>query len=296
MGVRVVGCDSEKSRRNNKAFKIAQMEGYHPKQRCNNSNCPVHGAIDGPYRNSNLGPRQQSESIEDSDSSSDEVYFKMPKAQGGDARVPDAWQQPDQSLGVLHPVPGELYQAYWTSHRSWYPVTVLPWGDLGKVGLSGSLDETDLFKKKLPTCFAVEKSRDGLRTVGWKKEFGSHQRRAYERKFPCMFFEGNSAVLQDEESPRPVPDNLAWVMARHLRPIDFHHPEIHFFNEIGLEEAKAFRQRVIMLKNKQTRETARFSQPLADDDSDVFDVYEVSNDLPAKETAGMAMEALTGAL
>lgn len=296
MGVRVVGCDSEKSRRNNKVFKLAQREGYHPKKRCNNSNCPVDGPIDDPYRHSNSGSRQQSENIEDSELSSDEVYFKMLKGQGDDVRVPDSWQQLDQSSGVLHPVPGELYQAYWASHRSWYPVTVLPWGDLGEVGMSGSLDETDLFMKQLPTCFAVEKSQDGLRTVGWKKEFESHQRRAYERKFPCMFFEGKSAVLQDEESPRPVPDNLAWVMARNLREIDYHHPEIHFFNETGLEEAKAFRQRVIMLKSKGTIETARFSQSLVDDDSDIFDVYEVSSHLPANETVGMAMEALTAAL
>ncbi|KAG6363519.1 hypothetical protein INS49_008620 [Diaporthe citri] len=267
LGVRVVGCDPGKRKRNNDAFDRAVGQGYRPSRRCNNRDCPVHAPVDGPHRHSNSGQRQ-SEDLEDSDSDSDEAYSEMPKSQRGDARAHELWQQLDPSPTVLDPIPGEIYQAYWASDHSWYPVAVLPWGDLRGVGLAGSLDETALFNMSLPTCFAVEETQDGLRIVGWKRDFELHHRRVSERKFPCMFFEGISAVLpRDEGSPQP--QNLAWVMAKHLRPINYRHLDGQFLKEDGLDEAKAFRQRVIMLKSKATQEPPRFSPPLVDDGIDL---------------------------
>lgn len=185
----------------------------------------------------------------------------MPKGKGSEARAPKVGQQPHPSPIVWEPVPGEIYQAYWASDHSWYPVAVLPWGDLSEVGLAGSLDETVLFKEQLPTCFAVEDSQDGLRIVGWKRDFELHRRRDSEREFPCMFFGGISAVLsRDEEPSRPI-HNLAWVEAKHLRPINYRHPDGHMFNETGLDEAKAFRERVVMLKSKATGEPRTDRRP-----------------------------------
>lgn len=294
LGVRVVGCDAGKSSRNNDAFDRAVGHGYRPSQRCNNRDCPVHAPVGGSHRHSNSVQRQQPEDLEDSDSHSDGAYPEMPKGQRGDARAQELWQQSDPSPTVLDPIPGEIYQAYWSSDHSWYPVTVLPWGDLREVGLVGTLDETDLFKEKLPTCFNVQESQDGLRIVGWKRDFELHQRRVSERKFPCIFFEGISAALpRDEESQQPI-RNLAWVMTKHLRPINYRHPDGQFLNEAGLDEARAFKERVIMLKSKGAQEPLRFSQPLVEDDSDVAGGREtVSSCASTQETKQMAMEALT---
>lgn len=296
LGVRIVDCNKEKQKRNNNSFERAKEQGYVAIRRCHNQDCPKHGTIDGPHSDFNPGQRQQSEGLEDSESGLNGVYFKMPKGQRGDTRAVEVRQQPNLSSAVLDPIPGELYQAYWTSERCWYPVTVLPWGNLREIGLAGSLDETDLFKERLPTCFATEGSRADLQIVGWKSEYKLHGRSASARKFPCMFFEGFSAVLpQDDESPQQV-QNLAWVMAKNLRPINYRHGDGQYFVEAGLDEAKAFRERVIALKNKATREPPRSSQSLIDDDSDVPDVREkVSSHILTQETRYMAMEALTHA-
>lgn len=294
LGVRLVDCDEKKQERNNDAFDRAREQGYRANQRCNNQDCPVHGKVDNSRSHSNSGQIQQSEDLKDSDSSSDEVNSEMPMGHGSDTGAAETWQLPILSPTVLDPIPGEIYQAYWTSDRRWYPVTVLPWGNLREVGLFGSLNETDLFKERLPTCFSVEDSPAGLRIIGWKKDFELNCPRASERKFPCMFFEGISAVLtRSEESPGPV-QNLAWVMAKHLRPINYRHPEGHILKEAGLDEAKAFRERVIMLKNKATGHESRFSQPLAESESDVFDALEkVSNFVPTQEILGTGAGALT---
>lgn len=294
LGVRVVGCDADKKKRNNDAFRLAVKQGYRPNRRCNNRDCPVHAPMGNTPHHFQSGQRRLSEDSEESDSHSDQAYSEMLKGQRGDARAQELSQQSDPSPTVLDPMPGEIYQAYWTINHAWYPVTVLPWGDLREVGLVGSLDETDLFKEKLPICFAVEESQDGLRIVGWKRDFELHNRRASERRFPCMFFEGNSSILpEDEESPQPV-QNLAWVMAKHLRPIDYPHPDGQFLKEPGLDEANAFRDRVIMLKSKATQEPPRFSQPFVDDDSDLAGAREtVSSCAPIQETRRTAMEALT---
>lgn len=293
LGVRVVGCDAGKRKRNNDAYDRAVGQGYRPSRRCNNSDCPVHAPVAGPHRHSNSGQRQQPEDLEHSDSHSDEASSEMPQGQRDEARAHELWQQPGPSPTVFDPIPGEIYQAYWASDHSWYPVAVLPWGDLREVGLVGSLDETALFEISLPTCFAVEESQKGLRIVGWKRDFELHHRRVSERKFPCMFFEGNSAVLpRDEESPQP--QNLAWVMAKHLRPINYRHLDGQYLKKAGLGEAKAFRERVIMLKSKATQEPPRPSHSLVDDENDVAGAREtVSICTPIQETRQITMEALT---
>ena len=235
-------------------------QGYRTHLRCNNENCQVH------YPSSPGKKQEQAGDPQHSDSCSDDTDAWI---QGSRARAPEAGQHPHPSPTVREPIAGELYQAWWTSDHSWYPVTVLPWGDLAEVGLRGSLNETDLFKEKLPTCFAVENTQEhGLRIVGWKKDFELRGRRASERKFPCMFFEGISAVLpRDDKHPRPV-QNLAWVMGKHLRPIHYRHSDGHFLNRAGLDEAKAFRERVVMLKTEATEEQAQFSPLITDYDSD----------------------------
>lgn len=127
------------------------------------------------------------------------------------------------------------------------------------VGLVGSLIQTGLFKKRIPSCFAVEDSKIGLRIVGWTEDFKLHGCRASERKFPCIFFEGiSTALIKDEESPPPL-QNLAWDMAKHLRPMNHRHSDGHLFNEAGLDEARAFRKRLVMLNGRVTGEASRFS-------------------------------------
>lgn len=297
MGVRVVDCDEIKQERNNDAYDRAREQGYRANKRCNDQDCPLHGKVDGPHIDSNSGHRPQSEDPEDSDSCSDEGQPEMPKVQGGGTQATEAGvrQQPSLSPNVLEPIPGEIYQAYWSNYRCWYPVTVLPWGNLREVGLVGSLDETDLFKEKLPTCFAVKNDpRVGLRIVGWNRDFELHGRRASERKFPCMFFEGIfSGLPRSEEPPEPV-QNLAWVMAKHLRPISYR-PDGHILKEAGLDEAKSFRERVIMLKSQTAREQSRFSRPSADEESHAFDAREKVSSFVPQDILGMTTGALTPA-
>lgn len=261
LGILVVDCDAEKSDRNNDAFDRATEQGYRPKHGCSNNNCPVH-------RRSSRDQRQLSEDLEDSEMDSYEAHTEILKGQGGNARTAKLGQQPSPPTTAWEPALGEICQAYWAGDHSWYPATVLPWGDLSEVGLVGSLDETDLFKKRLPSCLAVEDSQDGLRIVRWKEDFKVHGRRASERKFPCMFFEGMfKAAIHDEESPPPL-QNLAWVMAKHLRPMEYRHSDGHPFNEAGLQEARAFRERLVLLKSKATGEESRFSPFSIGSDSD----------------------------
>lgn len=278
--VRVVDCDAEMSDRNNDAFDRATEQGYRPNQTCNKGNCPVHRR-----RRFGRGQRQQCEDLDGSNSDPYEVHSGVFKGQGGNARTAKVGQQLHPSPSVWEPILGEIYQAYWASDNCWYSVTVLPWGDLGEVGLVGSLYGTDLFKEKLPNCFATEDSQDGLRVVGWEEDFGVHGRRASERKFPCLFFEGISESLSREGASPHAVQNLAWVMAKNLRPINYRHADGHFLNEAGLDDAKDFRKRFMMLKSDATGESSRFSPSSIDSDSEVDGAQEnVSNCAPIQKT------------
>ncbi|KAK7731195.1 hypothetical protein SLS63_005470 [Diaporthe eres] len=71
----------------------------------------------------------------------------------------------DQELGgsfegVIDPVVGEVYHAWWENEpRSWYLVVILPYlgdGDWKEVGITGNLFTSGL-KKEIPNCFKVVK-------------------------------------------------------------------------------------------------------------------------------------------
>lgn len=281
LGIRVIDCDAKKASRNNTAHELACEQGYRP-------DSVVRGRHRARHRASVADrTEQQSVTSGDSDWSQEDLRTGLSRCKSGDA-------QP--LVSVIEPVPGELYQAYWPSEKCWYPVTVLPWGDLREVGMVGRLDDTDLFNQKLPTCFAVVASQNGLEIAGWKEDFQDHGRRVSERKFPCLFFDGSSAVLHAEgSSSKSVTRNLAWVMAKHLRSINFRHPHGHIFNEAGLAEAKYFREQVAVLNNQAIRETPEDSRPLIARDSGVGSVRESVRSPPFPPTVGkeMATEELT---
>ncbi|KAI7783335.1 hypothetical protein LA080_011894 [Diaporthe eres] len=105
----------------------------------------------------------------------------------------------DQELGgsfegVIDPVVGEIYHAWWDAEpRSWYLVVILPYlgdGDWKEVGLTGNLFTSGL-RKEIPNCFKVVKvttdsGKEALRLT-WAEGYQDGGPKVRARKFPCLF-------------------------------------------------------------------------------------------------------------
>lgn len=105
----------------------------------------------------------------------------------------------DQELGgsfegVVNPVVGEVYHAWWDAEpRSWYLVVILPYlgdGDWEEVGITGNLFTSGL-KKEIPNCFKVVKvttdsGKEALRLT-WAEGYQDGGPKVRARKFPCLF-------------------------------------------------------------------------------------------------------------
>lgn len=105
----------------------------------------------------------------------------------------------DQKLGgsfegVIDPVVGEVYHAWWENEpRSWYLVVILPYlgdGDWKEVGITGNLFTSGL-KKEIPNCFKVVKvttdsGKEALRLT-WAEGYQDGGPKVRARRFPCLF-------------------------------------------------------------------------------------------------------------
>lgn len=105
----------------------------------------------------------------------------------------------DQELGgsfegVIDPVVGQVYHAWWDADpRSWYLVVILPYlgdGDWEEVGITGNLFTSGL-KKEIPNCFKVVKvttdSGKEASRLTWAEGYQDGGPKVRARKFPCLF-------------------------------------------------------------------------------------------------------------
>ena len=84
--------------------------------------------------------------------------------------------------GIIDPVAGELYLAYWMKDKKNYAVMVLPWGSLEPAGMSGTLAETGLLNRA-PKCYIVDPNTHQIQ--GWAPGID-----ATKREFPVLYFDG----------------------------------------------------------------------------------------------------------
>lgn len=119
---------------------------------------------------------------------------KKRKSATNKADISDDQHLVGSSEGVIDPVVGEVYQAWWEAEpRSWYLVVILPYsgdGDWKEVGVTGNLFTSGL-RKEIPNCFKVDKvttgSGEGASRLTWAEGYQDGGPKVWARKFPCLF-------------------------------------------------------------------------------------------------------------
>jgi hypothetical protein len=96
----------------------------------------------------------------------------------------------EPSKGIIHPVVGEVYYAWWDFHPSgWYLVVVLPYlgdGDWKEVGITGNLFNSGL-RDNIPECFNVLQDSKKEERLAWAEGYEDDGPKVSARKFPCLF-------------------------------------------------------------------------------------------------------------
>ncbi|RYP20318.1 hypothetical protein DL765_002881 [Monosporascus sp. GIB2] len=105
--------------------------------------------------------------------------------------------------GIFYPTDSELYLAYWPEHDTKYPVMLLPWDDLRRAGLPGTLRDTGLLDR-LPKCYKFD-STHGI--TGWAEGYEDGGRLVTKREFPVAYFD--------------KPKSVGWFPAEDLSLFDF---------------------------------------------------------------------------
>ncbi|KAK0631219.1 hypothetical protein B0T14DRAFT_559040 [Immersiella caudata] len=186
LGVRVLGCDKDKAKRNNEAFDQAIEAGYVPRKR----------STDQPHR-------QRQEPIEEGDEEGRHVHHGR---KGGKAFE-----------GITDPTVGTLYRAWYRGKGS-YAALMLPLGSFETVGVVGNIADMDR-QGKAPKCYG----RRGERILGWASGYEDGGPKIRERKFPMMYLEESAHLVFRDNLV--MPPSLGWVMAKDLRPFDVSDPE-----------------------------------------------------------------------
>jgi len=125
--------------------------------------------------------------------------------------------------GITDAKAGKLYLGYWRTDKKYYPVMILPWGNLSSAGMNGSLSETGLFDGVVPKCYRFDPITKQI--AGWNPEV--HE---YKREFPGLYFDG---ALGDR--------TVGWVRAKDLAEFDFEDrnwKEIPYFKDARDHYAK----------------------------------------------------------
>lgn len=244
LGIQVVDCGEEKARRNNAALEEAFKQGHQYERKlghrrrqtsigsCHQKPTTSHGRQDG-----------EGNMPKDKADSEDSEY--VPSDEEGYALVPEDERQIEPVLGVVEPVAGELYQAYWEESKTWYLTTVLPLRELDEIGITGNLRSLNLVHT-IPPCYEVD--RNGLDIIGWKDSFEGSGTRVSEREFPCLFFHENFQVPPIGEFAPPGGRHYAWVSARDLRYTDYRQPGGHKVETHGRIAAVNFRRRLVAMR------------------------------------------------
>ncbi|KAL1846971.1 hypothetical protein Daus18300_014101 [Diaporthe australafricana] len=170
LGERVTGCDQQKAEASNAEYDKAVAQGYKPSNVMKNSR-----------------PDKGQNSQEATDPQSDN-------------------EQANMFEGVVDPIVGEVYQAWWDSEpRSWYLVVVLPYfgsGDWEEIGIRGNLFTSGL-AKEIPSCFKIVKvakdSGGNALRLTWAKGYEDGGPHVRARRFPCLFLHSPLKILPADQ-------------------------------------------------------------------------------------------------
>lgn len=128
--------------------------------------------------------------------------------------------------GVIDPVVGKVYYAWWDSEpTSWYMVVILPYlgdGDWKEVGITGNLFTSGL-RKEIPNCFKVTKvntdcGKEALRLT-WAEGYQDGGPKVRARRFPCLFLHEPLTIPSADQDfvLAPTAQVLAFRTAQQLR-------------------------------------------------------------------------------
>ncbi|KAF4980170.1 hypothetical protein FZEAL_3748 [Fusarium zealandicum] len=142
---------------------------------------------------------------------------KPAQAKNSRAQMPDGPStKGNQALvDARDPKPGEIYAAFWSDSRDYYPILILPWGGFRAFKWENSLRETGLLDS-IPSCYLYDKGKDD-RPRGWAPGYEDGGPRFSRRKYPVIFFEGLN-----------FPDGCAvgWVYLKSIKIYNPQHAEI----------------------------------------------------------------------
>ena len=181
LGYRVIDCDAAKAKLNNDAFNEALQQGYKPMN--------LNQLTKSARQSMGLDLTGTPSSQKTSPVASHTISVSTPSSQIV-AQDPAGLSRPFP--GIVDPSPGELYLAYWVPDKKLYAVILLPWGDLGRAGMRGTLASSGLMTKP-PKCYVVDRITNEIK--GWATGFengGPYERR---REFPVMYFDGKRYVF-----------------------------------------------------------------------------------------------------
>lgn len=242
LGVRVLNCDKRKVALNNKAFAKALSNGYKP----------FHAKKAERGQESRRNDHSQSRDESLADQSEEDLL-----QENVDAESP---QEADTDFqGIVEPVSGEVYLAFWKNTKTWYAALALDVEDLGSLGMSGSFADTGL-DQYIPVCF----NSDGKKITGWAHGFESGGKKVTKRKFPIMYFTNDLEIPLKGNWKVPKGDLYSWVLAKDLRYFDFEDHDCQ--QALGYRTALRFRDRLeAMAQGKGHRGTT----PIIVEDEDI---------------------------
>ncbi|KFA68064.1 hypothetical protein S40285_02577 [Stachybotrys chlorohalonatus IBT 40285] len=109
----------------------------------------------------------------------------------------------DPTIAVME---GGIYRTFYAPTKKWYAVFVLPLGDFGKIGLPGSIWDTDLLALNHNHCYKYSQATKKIWTADGFEHDGE---KAHLRCVPVKYFDGVDLTQC----------NYAWVMVGDLHPI-----------------------------------------------------------------------------
>lgn len=162
---------------------------------------------------------------------------------------------------------------------------VLPLGDSIEIGISRSIHDTDL--KKVPPCYRYDARN--RKFLGWHKDFEDDGPNIFDRKFPCMFFRGNSKIPLVGEY-YPVEERFRWMSARVLRPFD--PPAVTSQENSGWTRACMFSKRLKLIRKNRARENrhagATAQMPVAERDEEDGQIGKNAPNIPSTDKSPRA--------
>ncbi|KAI0433344.1 hypothetical protein F5Y09DRAFT_351775 [Xylaria sp. FL1042] len=120
---------------------------------------------------------------------------------------------------ITDPTPGNVYLGYWPKSRSWLAVLLLPLGNFGDIGLSGTIADTGLLHD-VPPCYRYSRRAKAFR--GWQDGFEDGGQFVVDRQFPVIYF--------DDSFPG---GSVGWMPAKNLKIFDPEDPSVFLIPNHG---------------------------------------------------------------